>query len=308
MHGWLRACRPAADPGEGYGRRALCLLAVIAWAVLLPARAASSGPVLKVGAVLAPAWVGQGKDRHALSPGATLRPGERLVTGRHGGIDATLADGTRLRLGPEAELALGPPQQEPQRLLEANLKRGVLRYAAPEAVPLIRLDLSIGPLQCRLHGADALAFVTPRPGVLLLAGDVLIGPPDGRPTWRSKPDTRYMLSPGGGGLVAQTLSRARAESLSGRLDLPSGSGVREAHGRWAVNLASLRDHTRARHLAQRLDRAGIAASTRRFQVHGDRWYRVAVSGFVSRADAERFARSVRGRFRIGPPWVRKVSR
>ncbi|HYW04744.1 MAG TPA: SPOR domain-containing protein [Gammaproteobacteria bacterium] len=308
MHRWLRAWRPASDPRAGCGRRALCLLAVLLCAGVAPAPAAAPGPVLQVEAVLAPAWIGHGKSRRAVSPGDPVRPGEHLLTGRHGGIRAVLSDGTRLRLGPDAELDLGTLRQQPRHSLDASLKRGVLRYAAPEAVPLIRLNLSLGPLQCRLHGADALAFVTPRPGVLLLAGDVLMGPPGGQPTWHSKPDTRYVLSPGGDELSAQPLPHARAKSVAGRLDLPSGSGIREAHGHWAVNLASLRDRARARHLAKRLDRAGIAADTRRFRVHGDPWYRVAVNGFVSRADAERFARSLRGRFRIGPPWVRKVSR
>lgn len=308
MHRWPGARRRAADPRGGYRWRAVALLAALLWVATVPAQAASRGAVLEVDAVLAPAWVGHGKGRHALSPGTPVQPGERLVTGRHGGIRATLADGTQLWLGPDTELDLGTLREQPERLLKASLRRGVLRYQAPEAVPLIRLELSLGPLRCRLHGASALGFVTPRPGVLLLAGDVLTGPPGGQATWHSRPDTRYVLSPGGDGLSTQSLPHARAKSIAGRLDLPPGSGVREAHGHWAVNLASLHDPARARRLVRRLDRAGIAASTRRFHVHGQPWYRVAVDGFASRADAERFARSLRGRFRIGPPWVRKPGR
>lgn len=263
-----------------------------------------AAPLVTIDAVLGPVWASRGGTRHALAPGAILEPGQTLITGSGAGARATLADGTVLRLGPDSALQLVAFDRQ-QRSVQATLRRGRLRYTAPRAVPLLRLHLSLGPLRCDLHGADALAFVTPRPGVLLLAGDVLIGPPQGQATWRSHPDTRYTLAPGGAGVNETKLGLGRAGDIAGRLDLPAGAGVRDQHGRWLVSLASLRSRKRARHLRDRLSRAGIAAYVQRFAGTDGIWYRVAADGFVHRADAERFARSVRGRFRIGAPWIRR---
>lgn len=88
-------------------------------------------------------------------------------------------------------------------------------------------------------------------------------------------------------------------------ELQAQSGVIQSDGRWAVNLVSGQDENAAQSVQLELDAAGYAADIEAVTIAAQQWYRVRVSGFVSKQDADAFARDIENQHGIQQPWVVK---
>ena len=112
------------------------------------------------------------------------------------------------------------------------------------------------------------------------------------------------------------VSRARAEAWSTGLPpaavtpTPPAAPVTTpvatspaTQGPWAIQVASLAEHSQAEALKNRLENAGVAAEIVAAQVNGATRYRVRINGFGSRAEAETFAAERREVLRTDAPWI-----
>lgn len=76
-----------------------------------------------------------------------------------------------------------------------------------------------------------------------------------------------------------------------------------ADGEWSVNLMSLTDESIARKQLQELLEKGVSAAIKRTELAGKTWYRVQVSGFKSKQQAQEYQESVAKKLRLPGAWV-----
>lgn len=135
-------------------------------------------------------------------------------------------------------------------------------------------------------GLTALAF-------LLLAG-CIADPP-------REPEEMAMEAADESG-TAQETDAAESEPLAtAEADAPAASELappctaapEAAEKIWGVGLVSFPSETKAKQAQEKLAARGYAAETFLTRVRGKTWYRVAVGGFKSKADARRFRNAAR---------------
>lgn len=109
---------------------------------------------------------------------------------------------------------------------------------------------------------------------------------------------------------------ARLDALEGAIDgiqrervaappKPSAAAAAapEPKGQWAVNLVSLSDRRSAQQEQAQLKSRGIETQLDPATVDGQTWYRLRVTGFVSKEAAEGYVAKVRGKPGLGGAWV-----
>ena len=80
------------------------------------------------------------------------------------------------------------------------------------------------------------------------------------------------------------------------------SVTKPRRGSWVVNVASLTDAASAAAEQKRLKKAGIDTEVQKAVMEGHTWFRVRVTGFASREEAQAYADMAKGKLE-GNPWV-----
>ncbi len=83
---------------------------------------------------------------------------------------------------------------------------------------------------------------------------------------------------------------------------PAKTASRPRRGNWVVNVASLTDAVSAAAEQKRLKQAGIDTEVQKAVMDGHTWYRVRVTGFASREEAQVYADMAKTKLE-GSPWV-----
>lgn len=85
---------------------------------------------------------------------------------------------------------------------------------------------------------------------------------------------------------------------------PRTTGITQMGGRWTANLVSMPQGDRRLKQTQLiLESIGLPISNENAVVKGKRWTRLQVRHFISRREAQVFAKILKGRFNITSPWV-----
>lgn len=284
--------------------RALALAAL----ALAAAPSADAAALAVVEKLRMPAWLEHAEQRTPLAAGTELRAGDRLVTGRQGRLLVQLADGSVLRLGEQARLAIhelkgGPQQGALQARLE--LGEGFLRLTA-EAAPLEverAITLEVARTRITTRQADLCAG-TQRlvQTVCLIQGTLAIEQPGAERLLIEEPGTVFRVSASG----ALPLAPADPEMLRTWTEataLEPGTGTTVAGGGWIVQLGAFEREADAQALAQRLAQAGYAAEITTAASGAGARYRVRITQFDSEREAKVFAEHIQGRFGTTRPWI-----
>ena len=287
-------------------RRAILLIAVAA-ALLLPAFASLAA---QVDGLQMPAWVERAGERLPARAGMALAEADVVETGKGGRLIIQLADGSFVKLGEEARLALTALREEdgPQGALTGllNVVKGAFRYTAGTLGRMARRDIqvNIAGTTLGIRGTDV--WGRSKDGgatVCLIEGKITLKHP-ARGEFSMDLPLSFFVAPRDG--EPQPVGPVDPEKLKQwvvETELDLGRGVMLPGGGWIVQLGSHNSEAAARKIEKRLLGDGIPVEFTSVQLKDRTFHRLRVSNFDTQQDARYFADKVRGQPGIPRPWV-----
>ncbi len=263
----------------------------------------------RIEALQMPAWLQRNGTMQALKPGTELQSTDVVVTGKQARILIRLDEGSLVKLGENGRLDLAnlKPAQE-QGVFQAvlNVIKGAFRFTTtsigknrPRSV-----DVRIGSLTAGIRGTDIWGSSQIDKDILcLIEGNISVQRGNDPQFSMADPLSFYIAPKDKPAEPVQPVPEEQLAKWAQETELQKGGGVISVDGRWTVNLMSLAVDQATVSIRERLDQAGYATEKQEVQVNGQTWYRVRVSGFSSRQDAQSFARAIDGQYGISQPWI-----
>lgn len=263
----------------------------------------------RIEALQMPAWLQRNGTMQALKPGTELQSTDVVVTGKQARILIRLDEGSLVKLGENGRLDLAnlKPAQE-QGVFQAvlNVIKGAFRFTTtsigknrPRSV-----DVRIGSLTAGIRGTDIWGSSQIDKDILcLIEGNISVQRGNDPQFSMADPLSFYIAPKDKPAEPVQPVPEEQLAKWAQETELQTGGGVISVDGRWTVNLMSLAVDQATVSIRERLDQAGYATEKQEVQVNGQTWYRVRVSGFSSRQDAQSFARAIDGQYGISQPWI-----
>lgn len=295
--------------------RTFCLLAV---SMLTMPVCAASGNLIglaagTVQALQAPAWLVRDGRPRALRPGTELRSADTVRTGRGGVVRLELADGSTVKLGPEAVMNLteltAPPEPSGTFRGVLDLVRGAFRFttAALGATRKRRVDARVGAMTIGIRGTDVWGEATPeRDFTVLLEGQVEVTTGTSKVTL-DRPNSLFVSPAGAAPLPVTQADPTELARWAATTELTSsargGHGTIEPSGGWAVVLVSVPRTAEADAFVNWVEREGYPAQRKRSVVGGRTWQRVYVAGLASRAEAKALRDHLALTFGVPDAWI-----
>jgi hypothetical protein len=288
-------------------RRAVYRLLIAA--SLLPFSSPAPAAPAQVTGVQPPAWVEHAGQRIALRAGATLEATDVLETGKGGRLQVALADGSTLKVGENARVALKEldiPATGGTMRGFLDVLRGAFRFTTAAAQKALRrdVDVRIASVIVGIRGTDIWGRSNSEADlVCLIEGDISVEHPAAGRLAMREPLTFFVAPknapPKPIGLVApDKLALWAAET-----EFERGGGLLLPDGGWAVQLGVHVDVQQAERMARRLRDAGYPVELEAAETGGRRYQRVRLVGFDTQADAKAFAKRIAGRHGVARPRV-----
>jgi hypothetical protein len=263
-------------------------LAAVFLLVLAPsAWAASLGTVE---AVRAPAWLERNGAVQPLVPAMELMSGDVVRTGGGARAYLLLAEGSRVKLGETASLALHSHSLAPRKLFRGALDvvAGAFRYTTGAFRSAATRDLAIrvGTATVGIRGTDIWGRASrERDLIALLEGRVEIVR-GGETVELAEPMT-YFDAPRAGTAIVRPLEAGQMDLWARETEILPGDGAARGKGGWRVLAATAAGSDEALALYDRLRLAGFAARIRPVRPAGaEAWsYEVFLGGFADRQEA-----------------------
>lgn len=287
-------------------RRAILLLAVVT-ALLLPSFASLAA---QVDGLQMPAWVEHAGERLPVRAGMALTEADIVETGKGGRLIIQLADGSFVKLGEEARLALVSLREDdvPQGALTGLLDvvKGAFRYTAGTLGRMLRRDIqfNIASTTLGIRGTDV--WGRSQDGgatVCLIEGKITLNHPARGEFIMDQPLSFFVAPRDGDPQPVGPVDQEKLKKWAAETELELGRGVILPGGGWIVQLGSHNNEVTARKIEKRLLADGIPVEFTTVQLKDRTFHRLRVSGFDSQQDAKYFADKVRGQPGIPKPWV-----
>lgn len=273
--------------------RAICAV-VLALAGMLAHAAAE----VTVEGVQSPAWVERGSVREPLAVGMSLRNGDRVVSGADGKILLRMPEGSAVKLGEQAQLAidrLSLQRQASGTLATAALDvlKGAFRFTTP-LVNRFRgqraVDVRIATVTAGIRGTDLWGkAAAERDIVCLIEGSIAVQRQGDAAFTMDQPLSFYIAPRDQPALPVQPVPKEQLDQWAAETEIAAGRGGARRGGRWAVYTADLKDQAAALAAYDALRMAGYPAQIRPGNVEGNLVYRVRVGGLATEADAQAVA-------------------
>lgn len=264
------------------------LAAVFLFVLAQTAWAASLGTVE---AVRAPAWLERAGAVLPLTPATQLLSGDVVRTGNGARAYLLLAEGSRVKLGETASLALHSRSLEPGKLFRGALDvvAGAFRYTtgAFKSVAARDLAIRVGTATVGIRGTDIWGRSSrERDLVALLEGRVEIAR-GGETVELAEPMT-YLDAPRGGTAIVRPLETGQLNLWARETEILAGDGAARGKGLWRVLAATAASNAEALALYDQLRLAGFAARIRPVKpADAEAWsYELFLAGFADRKEAE----------------------
>lgn len=280
------------------------LLATFVALVVAPARAAI------VAELQMPAWLERGGQQQALVAGTDLRELDVVATGEDGRLAVLLRDGSMLRLGSGARLAIHELRASPDKpaSLRAtfSISQGALRLSTASTAPPTARDitLELGNTVVSVQQADLWGDVTAQTEVIcLIAGSFTVTHPNSGRVLMDQPHTVFRAPKAGAPGPITPADPEMLQAWTAATQPVLARGLTIPDGGWIVQLASQVEQRNALALARRLQQAGYAAEVTTAEVGGRTHYRVRITRFDSKAGAHAFAKRMLGQLDVKEVWV-----
>jgi len=287
-------------------RRAILQLAVAA-AFLLPAFASLAA---QVDGLQMPAWVERAGERVPLRAGMELVEADVVETGKGGRLIIQLADGSFVKLGEEARLALLSLSEEegPQGALTGllNVMKGAFRYTAGTLGRMLRRDIQVNIASTTLGIRGTDVWGRSQDGgatVCLIEGQITLNHPARGEFIMDQPLSFFVAPRDGEPQPVGPVDPEKLRQWSAETELDLGHGVILPGGGWIVQLGSHPSEATARKIEKRLLDAGVPVEFTTVQLKDRTFHRLRVSNFDTQQDAKNFADKMRGQPGIPKPWV-----
>lgn len=294
---------------------ALAVVALLALAGGARAQDQDSGEVLaRVVAVQPPAWLLHAGGRGAVLPGTALVAGDLLETGADGRVHFEAGEGSTIKLGQQARLALPELRyvhtpEQPRGLYQATLHviKGAFRFTTGLLGKAHERDITLkvgDTITSGIRGTDVWLKADEQQDLLcLINGRVEIG--GASPLLMDQPRTFYVVLRGQPPQKVVPVPDGKFDEWFPQTDLKPSEPALYADGRWAVALVSYATRAEALAQAMELSGRGFPAEVRPATVHGKPRYRVAVPGLRSGAEAGAFAGLLGTRYGYRTGWILK---
>jgi len=287
-------------------RRAILQLAVAA-AFLLPAFASLAA---QVDGLQMPAWVERAGERLPVRAGMELVEADVVETGKGGRLIIQLADGSFVKLGEEARLALLSLSEEegPQGALTGllNVMKGAFRYTAGTLGRMLRRDIQVNIASTTLGIRGTDVWGRSQDGgatVCLIEGQITLNHPARGEFIMDQPLSFFVAPRDGEPQPVGPVDPEKLKQWSAETELDLGHGVILPGGGWIVQLGSHTSEATARKIEKRLLDAGVPVEFTTVQLKDRTFHRLRVSNFDTQQDAKNFADKMRGQPGIPKPWV-----
>jgi len=287
-------------------RRAILLLA-IATVFLFPSFASLAA---QVDGLQLPAWVEHAGERLPARVGMLLAEADVVETGKGGRLIIQLADGSFVKLGEDARLALESLREEdgPQGTLTGllNVVKGAFRYTAGTLGRMVRRDIQVKVASTTLGIRGTDVWGRSKDGgatICLIEGKITLNHPARGEFSMDQPLSFFVAPRDGEPQPVGPVDPEKLKKWATETDLDLGHGVMLPGGGWIVQLGSHKTEAVARKIEKRLLGNGIPVEFTTVQLKDRSFHRLRVSGFDSQQDARYFADKLRGQPGIPKPWV-----
>ncbi|MGE0487413.1 MAG: SPOR domain-containing protein [Gammaproteobacteria bacterium] len=264
------------------------LLAAIAVVVSMSAvrMADAAPPPATVHLLQAPAWLERAGGRQALRPGSVLQNGDRIVTGAGARVVLALAEGSLVKLGATATLALDdlvvPPDEAGLFRGFLDVVRGAFRFTTTLAGRQRDVRARVRTATIGIRGTDVWGkSETTRDFVVLLEGAITVTR-DGQEQTLDQPLSLFMAPRDRPVLPITTVATADLARWAQETEPQAGQGIVGGDGGFVLHLAEFAHLTDAQRLVTSLDAVGYAATV---VPKGEGLHRVSITGYASQADA-----------------------
>jgi hypothetical protein len=259
-----------------------------------------------------PVWIERGESSIAAFPGMRVRDGDRVVTGNKGRAWLALEDGSAVKLGQGAQFNLerASAQSEGENsLLDAAFKVvvGAFRFTSGFFAPSEmshRVAIRVGAITIGIRGTDVWGKAGDGEDfVALLEGDITASVGDAAPVTLDQAMTMFRKQQRRDAEGPQPLMPQILELLSPQTELSAEEGIASDNGRYTVMIMSLTRPDYAESNLRRFSNAHYPVRQYEVRIGEQTFQRLALPGFDSREDAQRFAEHFARQFDIEGVWV-----
>ena len=286
----------------------IALMLALAGAVNAAAAATpGAAPVAVVEGVQMPAWLERGGVRQPIAPGMELRESDRIFTGDHARILVALPEGSKVKLGENAQLTLDAfkaNRQDQGVFMKSalNVVKGAFRFTT-SALDKLRsrreVDIRFATITAGIRGTDVWGKQAgDREIVCLIEGKVEVarelGGVKSAPVTMDQPLQFYIAPKDKPSLPVAAVSPEQLKQWSEETEIGTGTGAATRGGKWKVTFASPAEESDALKLYETLRNQGYPAQIFPDKAGDSRIYHVQVSSLSSEAEARALAS------RLGP--------
>jgi hypothetical protein len=276
---------------------------LVAWSLVAAAQSPAPTPLASVAAVQLPAWIDRAGVRLPLVPGAELRAHDQVMTGAGSRLLLRTADGSTVKLGENAILALDDMRMREDSVFAAVMKvaQGAFRFTT-DALAKFRgrreVSIRFATVTAGIRGTDLWGKSTPdRQVVCLIEGEIEVAP-EGEDAIRMEQPLSYYSRDNG---VSRPVVPAPADDFRGwaaETEPQPGRGLSTPEGKWQVSATGLASGP-AFSAYTELRNAGFPAEIVPGKIGERRVYDVRVANFATRQDAESVAQALKRQGRLG---------
>ena len=267
-------------------------------------------PNAVVDAVQAPAWVERAERRLPLRPGMQLENRDRLLTGSGARVVVQLADGSAVKLGENASVAVNAMQQEKKGFFSGaiDVAKGAFRLTTDIFRKLQSqrtINVRAGTVTIGIRGTDIWGRSNDEKDfVCLLEGHVVASNPLGEPVQLTEPLQFYGADKGQAPGPVAMVDKAQLEKWAQETELQDGGGTQQASGRWLLSFGHL-DKDGALALHDQLAAAGYAGQISPIRVSGGYLYEFRLRQLVTEREAKSLADKLVRTLDVPAPSIRR---
>jgi hypothetical protein len=278
----------------------------IVWLALLVAPPALGAADTTVEALQMPVWLVRAGERRPLEVGARLREKDEIHTGLGSRALLRLADGSRVKLGENAQFRLDSIQPHAGRdaLFKATLSllAGAFRFTT-DALYKFHGRREIGvhfrTATVGIRGTDLWGkSQSDRDIVVLIEGRISVERNGEPPVVMSEPKTVYQAPHGAGALPVIPVDADQLRKWAAETEIEPGRGAARDGGRWHVYLFRSAERGRAEVALTQVRAAGYPARVSRVREDGASVWWVDIGGLPDRHEAGVLADKLRHEFAI----------
>ena len=267
--------------------------------LLLAATSVGAEPDALVQAVQMPAWLQRGASTVPLRVGAELRNGDKLVTGANARIYVQTADGSTVKLGENATLALDGLSQKraEQSLFNAvlNVAKGAFRFTTSSLAKLKGRDVTVrvAGATIGIRGTDVWGKDGSEQGVVcLIEGKIDVTGVDNEQFVMDQPLSFYKMPKGAAPLPVAPVDMEQLKKWAVETEI--AQPAMHLGGKWKVDLLTFTEERAALAAYDQWRTAGYDVRLKPAAL-ADGWtYTLRIHGLADRAEAEKLATQLKG--------------